>query len=116
MCSVLLLIISVPSLWPLPLGGLSRSRGLDPLPESCGLAPLQEHLPSLVRHGASGRPVQCRRHGPVRLRHPALRLRGAWLGGRAVEKGSQRGGNLERNRSVGNDDGRLAEPRARKEK
>lgn len=74
--SVLLLIVS--SL-PLPAcgppGRLSRGRRLDPLPESSGLAPLQEHLPGVVCHGARGRPVQRCRHGPVRLRHPALRLR-----------------------------------------
>ena len=58
-----------------PPGRLGRGRGLDPLPESGGLAPLQEHLPGVVRHGARGRRVQRCRHGPVCLRHPALRLR-----------------------------------------
>ncbi|KAK5909606.1 hypothetical protein CesoFtcFv8_003520 [Champsocephalus esox] len=56
-------------------GGLGRGRWLDPLQEGSGLAPLQEHLPGVVRHGARGRPVQRCRHGPVRLRHSALRLR-----------------------------------------
>lgn len=71
---LLLIVFFLPS-WLRPPGGLSRGCGLDPLPESGGLAPLQEHLPGVVRHGARGRPVQRRRHGPVRLRHPALRLR-----------------------------------------
>lgn len=88
-CSVLPLIVfffySHP-LWPPPPGGLRRGRGLDPLPESRGLAPLQEHLPGLVRHGARGGPVQRRHHGPVRLRHPALRLRVSRGG--AAERGN----------------------------
>lgn len=58
-----------------PPGGLGRSCGLDPLPEGGGLAPLQEHLPGMVRHSARSRPVQRRRHGPDGLRHPALCLR-----------------------------------------
>lgn len=76
------------SVRPPPAGGLGRGRGLDPLQEGGGLAPLQEHLPGVVRHRPRGRPVQRRHHGPVRLRHPALRLRG-W--GR-----SQRGGRWEK--------------------
>lgn len=59
-----------------PPGGLSRGRGLDPLPESGGLAPLQEHLPGVVRHRACGRLVQRRHHGPAGLRHPAPGVRG----------------------------------------
>lgn len=70
-----------------PPGGLGGGRGLDPLPEGGGLAPLQEHLPGLVRHRACGRLVQRRRHGPAGLRHPALRLRG-----RAVQGGVGVGG------------------------
>lgn len=71
--------------WVRPPGGLGRGRGLDPLPEGSGLAPLQEHLPGVVRHRARGRPVQRRHHGPVGLRHPALRVRGRVVrgGGRA---------------------------------
>jgi len=76
-------------LWP--PGGLSRGRGLDPLTESRGLAPLQEHLPGVVRHGACGRPVQRCRHGSVRLRHPALRLRAHGWEGEQRRKESQRG-------------------------
>lgn len=64
-----------------PPGGLGRGRGLDPLPEGGGLAPLQEHLPGLVRHRACGRPVQRRHHGPAGLRHPALRVRGRGCSG-----------------------------------
>lgn len=75
-----MLLLIVPSLRPPPAGGLGGGRGLDPLQEGGGLAPLQEHLPGVVRHGPRGRPVQRRRHGPVRLRHPALRLKG-WGGG-----------------------------------
>lgn len=56
-------------------GRLCRSCGLDPLQESRGLAPFPKHLSGVVRHGARGRPVQRRRHGLVRVRHPALRLR-----------------------------------------
>lgn len=63
------------SSWLRPPGGLGRGRGLDPLSESGGLAPLQEHLPGMVRHSARRRPVQRCRHGPVRLRHLALCLR-----------------------------------------
>lgn len=74
-----------------PPGGLSRGRGLDPLPEGRGLAPLPKHLPGVVRHGARGRPVQRRRHGAVRLRHPALRLRARRLEGeRRKRKESRR--------------------------
>ena len=64
----------------LTAGGLGGGCGLDPLQEGGGLAAVQEHLPGLVRHGARGGPVQRRRHGGVRLRDPALRLRGE-LGG-----------------------------------
>lgn len=67
-----------------PPGGLGRGRGLDPLPESSGLAPLQEHLPGVVRHRARGRPVQRCHHGPAGLRHPALRVRGRAAGGGAT--------------------------------
>lgn len=70
--------LSSPLLWP--PGGLGRGRGLDPLPESCGLAPLQKHLPGVVRDRARGGPVQRRHHGPVGLRHPALCVR-ALVGG-----------------------------------
>lgn len=76
--------LSPPTPTPHPLrppGGLGRGRGLDPLPEGGGLAPLQEHLPGLVRHRARGGPVQRRHHGPVGLRHPALRVRGGGVGG-----------------------------------
>lgn len=71
-----------------PPGGLGGGCRLDPLQEGSGLAPLPEHLPGLVRHGASGRPVQRRCHGPVRLRHPTLRLRegAARKGGRKRER------------------------------
>lgn len=50
---------------------------MDPLQEGGGLATLPKHLPGLVRHGAGGWPVQRCHHGPVRVRHPALRLRAA---------------------------------------
>lgn len=70
---MLLLIVFLS--WPRPPGGFGRGRGMDSLPESRGLAPLQEHLPGVVCHSARGRPVQRRSHGPVCLRHPALRLR-----------------------------------------
>uniref|UniRef100_A0A8C0RPY1 Phosphate transporter n=1 Tax=Canis lupus familiaris TaxID=9615 RepID=A0A8C0RPY1_CANLF len=44
-------------------GGLSGGRGLDPLPEGCGLAPLPEHLRGLVCDCARGWVVQCCYHG-----------------------------------------------------
>lgn len=79
-----------------PPGGLSCGCGLDPLPESSGLAPLQEHLPGVVCHSACGRPVQRRRHGPVCLRHPALRLRAQrWEG---EQRRKKRVGERERER------------------
>lgn len=78
---------SPPLTWLRPPGGLGRGCGLDPLPKSSGLAPLQEHLPGVVCHRARGRPLQRRRHGPVGLRHPALRVRGrAVRGGRTSVK------------------------------
>lgn len=86
-----------------PPGGLGRGRGLDPLPEGGGLAPLQEHLPGLVRHRARGRPVQRRHHGPAGLRHPALRVRG-----RAVQGGGRAG--------VGVGGGRFADEAKRRER
>lgn len=78
--------------WPRPPGGIGRGRGLDPLQESRGLAPLQEHLPGVVCHGARGRPIQRCRHGPVRLRHLALRLRAHGREGDTQEenRGSER--------------------------
>lgn len=82
-----------------PPGGLCGSRGLDPLPESSGLAPLQEHLLGVVRHGARGRRVQRRRHGPARLRHPALRLRAFGREGEQRRKERVREGNLGENHS-----------------
>lgn len=88
---MLLLIVFFFPPRPRPPGGLSRGCGLDPLPESGGLAPLQEHLPGVVRHGARGRPVQRCRHGPVRLRHPALRLRAhGWEGEQRRKRESDR--------------------------
>lgn len=93
---MLLLIVLSPPPPGAPLGGLGRGRGLDPLQEGGGLAPLQEHLPGVVRHGALGRPIQRRRYGRVRLRHPALRLRDARLGGRMEEEGGDGGGGGER--------------------
>lgn len=77
---------------------------MDPLPEGGGLAPLQEHLPGVVRHGARGRPVQRRHHGPVRLRHPALRVRARGREGEQRKKKKRvrervKEGNLGKNHS-----------------
>lgn len=89
---------SPPPPWLRPPGGLGRGRGLDPLPKSSGLASLQEHLPGVVCHRARGRPLQRRHHGPVGLRHPALRVRGcAVRGGEDEREGCRwRSGETER--------------------
>lgn len=92
-----LIVVSHPS-WLRPPGGLSGGRGLDPFQESGGLAPLQEHLPGLVRHRARGRPLQRRRHGRVRLRHPALCVRAH---GREGDLRRKRESEKEREGSVG---------------
>lgn len=60
---------------PCSQGGLCGGRWLDPLQESCRLAPLPQHLLGLVRDCPSGWLVQRRGDGAAGVWYPALRLK-----------------------------------------
>lgn len=55
-----------------PAGGLCGGRGMDPLPQGCGLAPLPEHLRGLVCDRPRGWVVQRCCHGSPHVRDPPL--------------------------------------------